>query len=112
MFVRLGSSAPALRPLSIAVALCACLPGSARAEQMRIVAVVNEEVITQSELDQAFAPVYMQMQNNAAPEELAEKAQQMRQQMLEQLIEEKLLSSLFERVAFYQSIQICVRQSV
>lgn len=61
------------------------------AEQMGIVAVVNDDVITQSDLDVALAPVYLQMQNSAAPEEMASKAEELREEVLQQLIEESLL---------------------
>ncbi len=60
-------------------------------EEMRIVAVVNDEVITEQDLDRAFAPVYLQMQALQTPEELAEGAQQVRQRILQQLVEERLM---------------------
>ncbi len=72
-----------LDPFSPAVCL--------HAEQMGIVAVVNDDVITQSDLDMALAPVYLQMQNSTAPEEMASKAEELREEVLQQLIEESLL---------------------
>ncbi len=67
-----------------------CLP-IVFAEEMRIVAVVNDEPITQTELNQAFVPVYLQMQNIYSPEELATKTQEIKERILQQLIEERLM---------------------
>jgi parvulin-like peptidyl-prolyl isomerase len=53
--------------------------------------VVNEEVITEQDLDRAFVPVYLQMQVLQTPEELAERAPQVRQRILQQLVEERLM---------------------
>ena len=61
------------------------------AEEMRIVAVVNNDVITEADLDRAFVPVYLQMQALHTPEELAEKTPQVREKILQQLIEERLM---------------------
>ncbi|MBI3317641.1 MAG: peptidyl-prolyl cis-trans isomerase [Candidatus Omnitrophica bacterium] len=61
------------------------------AEELRIVAVVNNEVITQAELDQALAPAYLQLQAVYEPEELARRAKEIREKILQQLIEEKLI---------------------
>ncbi len=58
---------------------------------MRIVAVVNQEVITQSDLNRAFLPVYLQMQSHYPPEQLAEKAKEIRERVLQQLVEERLM---------------------
>lgn len=61
------------------------------AEELKILAVVNNEVITQAELDRAMAPVYLQMQSALSPEELSTKVPQVRLKVLQQLIEEKLM---------------------
>lgn len=61
------------------------------AQEMGIVAVVNDEVITQAELDRAVAPVYFQLQAEHSPEELAAQLPEIRKQTLEQLIEERLM---------------------
>ena len=61
------------------------------ADDNRIVAVVNDEVITQSQLNRALAPVYLQMQATLGPEELSEQMRDIRQKVLEQLIEERLM---------------------
>lgn len=65
--------------------------GSLRADDNRIVAVVNDEVITQSQLNRALAPVYLQMQATLGPEELHEEMKTIRQKLLEQLVEERLM---------------------
>ncbi|MBI3322930.1 MAG: peptidylprolyl isomerase [Candidatus Omnitrophica bacterium] len=65
--------------------------GSLFADDNRIVAVVNDEVITQSQLNRALAPVYLQLQATLGPEELNDQMQGVRQKVLEQLIEERLM---------------------
>ena len=60
-------------------------------EENKIVAIVNDEAITQSEFNRAFAPVYLQMQASLDPEDLSQKMAEVRQQLLEQLIDEKLM---------------------
>ena len=61
------------------------------AEEMGIVAVVNDEPITQDELDKALAPVLIQMQVENSPEQLAQKVPEAREKILQQLIEERLM---------------------
>lgn len=73
------------------LALSLLLSGPLLADDNRIVAVVNDEVITQSQLNRALAPVYLQMQATLGPEELNDQMQDVRQRILEQLIEERLM---------------------
>lgn len=61
------------------------------ADDNRIVAVVNDEVITQSQLNRALAPVYLELQATLGPEELNDQMQGVRQKVLEQLVEERLM---------------------
>ena len=67
------------------------LPALLHAEEMGIVAVVNDEVITQAELDQALAPIVLQMQSSLSPEQIAAKMDEIREEILQQIIEERLL---------------------
>ena len=60
-------------------------------DRNRIVAVVNDEVITQAELHRALAPVYLQMQASLGPEDLAKKMDEVQRQILQQLIDERLM---------------------
>ncbi|OAG27351.1 peptidylprolyl isomerase [Thermodesulfatator autotrophicus] len=64
----------------------------------RIVAVVNDEVITLSELDEAATPLYQQylkdIKDPVAKERLRE---EIRQKVLQQLIDEKLINQEIER---------------
>jgi len=60
-------------------------------DQNRIVAVVNDEVITQAELHRALVPVYLQMQASMGPEELSKQMDEVRAQVLTQLIDEHLM---------------------
>jgi len=57
----------------------------------RVVAVVNEDVITQSELDDLLRPVYSQFQTVYKGEDLMNKLSQARLDLLNQLIEDKLI---------------------
>ena len=67
--------------------------GKARAAEVldKVVAVVNDEVITQSELDQLLFRVYQQYKKTFSKEKLAVKMNQARQQILNQLIEDRLV---------------------
>lgn len=68
------------------------LPGAgAEAEENRIVAVVNDEVVTQSDLNRALAPIYFQLQASLGPEELSKRMEEVRQQVIQQLIDERLM---------------------
>lgn len=57
----------------------------------KVVAVVNDEVITQSELDILLLPVYNQYKNLFAGEKLVEKLSEARRSILNQLIEDRLV---------------------
>ena len=67
------------------------LPGRSFSEENRIVAVVNDDVITQTELNRALAPVYLQMQATLEPEEISRRMEQARKEILQQLVEERLM---------------------
>ena len=67
-------------------------PGSARGEIVeRIVAVVNNDVITLSELEEAGKGMFEQVKESSLPEEREEKLRKARTAVLDQLIESKLL---------------------
>lgn len=57
----------------------------------RVVAVVNDEVITQAELDNFLRPIYEQYRSEASGEKLMETMQDIRQKILSQMIEDKLV---------------------
>jgi len=57
----------------------------------RVVAVVNDEVITQAELDTFLRPVYAQYSKEYSGEELIKAVNEVRQKMLSQMIEDKLV---------------------
>lgn len=57
----------------------------------RVVAVVNDEVITQAELDAFLRPVYEDYSQQYSGEELGKMVQDARQKLLNQLIEDKLV---------------------
>lgn len=80
-----------LAAIGVALSLLWIPVPTAWTEEMRIVAVVNDEAITQQDLNQAFLPIYLQMQSMYGPEEVAEKSKEITQQVLQQLIEERLM---------------------
>ncbi len=57
----------------------------------RVVAVVNDDVITQSEVDVLLRPWYEQFKNRYQGDELAVKLNEVRRNLLNQLIEDKLV---------------------
>lgn len=66
----------------------------ARAEIVdKIAVVVNDEVITEGEIDRALAPIYDQYKDRYEGEELVQKLEQARQKVIEQLIDDKLVYS-------------------
>jgi peptidyl-prolyl cis-trans isomerase SurA len=68
------------------------LPNPTRGEIVeRIVAVVNSDVITLSELEEAGKQLFEQVKQSSLPEELEEKLRKARGAVLDQLIEDKLL---------------------
>ena len=67
-------------------------PDGTRGEVVeRIVAVVNNDVITLSELEEAGGRLFEQVKQSSLPEEREEKLQKARRDLLDQLIENKLL---------------------
>lgn len=59
----------------------------------KIVIVVNNEFITQNEIDRLLGPIYQQMQSALPPDQLAKRLDEARQSIINQLIEEKLILS-------------------
>ncbi|MFH0986113.1 MAG: SurA N-terminal domain-containing protein [Candidatus Omnitrophota bacterium] len=81
----------------ILLILCLCLlfaPSLRAAEQElldRVVAVVNDEVITQAEMDNFLRPVYEQYSKEYTGAELMKQMNEVRQKILSQMIEDKLV---------------------
>jgi len=72
----------------------------------RVVAIVNREIITESELEEALIPLQMQFnQTSSSKRELKQKLKEARSQVLEQLIEKKLLlqKAQEEKIEIYES---------
>lgn len=63
----------------------------------KIVVIVNDEVITEGEVDRILAPIYMQYKKQYADEELAIKLDEGRRNVLQKLIQNKLLLSEAKR---------------
>jgi peptidyl-prolyl cis-trans isomerase SurA len=84
-----------MRKLFLGLAFFLCLHQQyAKAETVdRILAVVNEQVITQGEVDRAMAAVYMQLSAKFSGKELEDKLEQVKRDILKQMIEEKLVLS-------------------
>lgn len=73
-------------------ALFSLFPGNSRGEVVeRIVALVNNEVLTLSELEEAGARFFHQVKESTLPSEREEKLKKAREEILNQLIENKLL---------------------
>jgi parvulin-like peptidyl-prolyl isomerase len=78
--------------LLLAMTLCAPLVHAAQEELLdRVVAVVNDEVITQAELDTFLRPVYEQYSKEYSGQELVKVINEVRQKILSQMIEDKLV---------------------
>jgi len=74
------------------VVLCALCALPARAEVVdQIVAIVNDEIVTFSELKKVLNPIYAQYEKTYEGDELVEKMVKARNEVLEQLINNKLL---------------------
>lgn len=57
----------------------------------RVAIVVNTEIITESEIDRALAPVYSQYRTTYQGDQLIKKLEESRQKIVEQMIEDKLI---------------------
>ena len=83
--------------------LFACLTGSivtsARAAVVdKIVVVVNNEIITQREIDIMLAPIYAQYKTTYQGAELIKKLEEVREGIIKQLIEDRLILSEAKRL--------------
>jgi len=84
------------RRLAAAV-LAACLAAPARAEIIDgVAAIVNDDVITISEVDDAGAPIYREIQRKYGDDAQAEIAQA-RREVLDQLVDQKLMEQVIRR---------------
>ncbi len=74
--------------------LSLCLPSAYAVQEElldRVVAVVNDEVITQAELDAFLRPLYEEYSQQYSGDELVKVVQEARQKLLNQLIEDKIV---------------------
>lgn len=77
---------------TVFLTLFSCLaPASAGELLDKVAAVVNDDVITQSEVDQLLGPIYEQYKTMFTGDQLYEKMEEARQSLLNQLIEDKLV---------------------
>ena len=58
----------------------------------RVAAVVNKEIITQSELDMLFRPIYEQIKKSFQGADLQRELESLRLKLLNQLIEDRLVA--------------------
>ncbi|MCK4519407.1 MAG: peptidylprolyl isomerase [Candidatus Omnitrophica bacterium] len=90
------------RCLKIFIALCIIFSISSLSVKAEIVdgiiAIVNNEVITQGELNQILLPIYTQYKSTYTDEELLQKLDDARRNILYQLIEDKLILQEAKRV--------------
>lgn len=64
----------------------------------RVTAVVNDEVITQSEFDMVFRPIYEQIKGTYQGPDLQKELREVRLKLLNQMIEDKLVSQEAEKM--------------
>jgi peptidyl-prolyl cis-trans isomerase SurA len=77
------------------VAVCSCAQAQASDE---IAAIVNEKIITQSDLEKYLTPIYAQYQQMYKGEELREKLNDAREKGLQRLIEETLMQQEIDKI--------------
>ncbi len=78
-------------PYAMAVLFLLCSPGARGEILERIVALVNDEVITLSELEEAGSRFFEEVKKSSVPAEREAKLSKAREEVLGQLIENKLL---------------------
>jgi len=78
-------------PVFIIAAGCLAVCGRALALDNKILVVVNDEVITQADLDVALAPVTNELKKEFSGDELKAKIEETRDEMLNQMAEDKLI---------------------
>jgi len=80
--------------IAVLIGICLSLPQSFAAERQllnQVLAVVNDDVITQSEFDMVFRPIYEQIKKAAEGSEFAAQLNDLRLKLLNQMIEDKLV---------------------
>ncbi len=80
-----------IRPIVLLLVLFLWMPKGHSEIIERVVAVVNNDVVTQSELDDLIRPVFEQYRTVYQGQEFAEKMTEARRKLLNQLIEDKLV---------------------
>lgn len=84
--------------ISLAFAFVFLLPAATQAEVVdRIVALVNDDPITLSEVEEMGKPLFEQVKNTTPPADRPAQLQKARDQVLEQLIENKLLEQEIQK---------------
>ncbi|MEI7941088.1 MAG: SurA N-terminal domain-containing protein, partial [Verrucomicrobiota bacterium] len=86
---------------AIFLAVVWCIVGAgvpARAEVVdKVIVVVNDEVVTQKELDRVYEPLKKQYEQALQGDELAARLEQLHKSLLEQLVDAKLVISLAKK---------------
>jgi peptidyl-prolyl cis-trans isomerase SurA len=78
--------------LTLFLILTAASPLKAESQLLdQVAAVVNDEIITQSELDVLLRPLYDQYKKEGSPDEAVQKLGEARQKLLNQLVEDRLV---------------------
>jgi peptidyl-prolyl cis-trans isomerase SurA len=80
----------------LSFALCAPLPVRAEVVE-RILAVVNDEIVTEQDLEMVMAPVLAQYRTNFTGQEFEDKVQEARAEFLQKVIDDKLILSEAKR---------------
>lgn len=79
------------------IALLSWIPFSYAEVVDKIVVIINDEIITQGDLDRILYPIYVQYRNLYSPEEVEGRMEAARHTVLRQLIQDKLLLSEAKR---------------
>lgn len=83
-----------MKPFILALILAFLAPSMVHADSQvldQVAAVVNDEIITQSEMDVFLRPIYEDYKKQYSGEELAQKMFEARQKLLSQLVEDRLV---------------------
>jgi len=87
------------RVVAMGVIVAAWSVGRADAEMLdQMVAVVNDEVVTQRDLDEAINPYRQQLEEQYSGDELVQRLEELHRAMLETLIEDRLILSEAKRL--------------
>jgi len=96
----MASRSPRLQLIFLCSLLFLRAPGSYSATIERVVAIVNDEVITQGEQEQEGRRAFANIRKNSTPAELEAKLAEARNKLMQSMIEDRLLSQKAKELKF------------